>query len=187
MHNSQVPEKTLINCDQKTLNEATAQIQTFRADFGGTYGYEPIEASFKVLEKEASRTKNHIFLITDGQFWGSRISDLINLAEKKRKYAVVHVIGMGDSCSSHEQNLRDQFKKDLNFLNDLGGSVDFASKEQLTHEKFKELVVESMEVVEQARVHSFNPQYEENKVIYKSKTSNFDIDSKAKSCSIQEP
>lgn len=67
--------------DQRSVDEAVKLIGKFKADYGGTEMYEPIQATFK---KRHAGLDLEVFVLTDGGIWGQeRLFELINGESRK--------------------------------------------------------------------------------------------------------
>ncbi|OAR02448.1 hypothetical protein LLEC1_05952, partial [Akanthomyces lecanii] len=84
--------------NQATLDEATAHVQSFSADYGGTRIREPIEATFS--NRERSRNLE-VFLMTDGETWDeSGTFEAINRAVNESHGAIrLFALGVGADAS----------------------------------------------------------------------------------------
>ncbi|KAK4140055.1 von Willebrand factor type A domain-containing protein [Dichotomopilus funicola] len=84
--------------DQSSLKKATAYVDTFEADFGGTDIYDPMEDAFK---KRYTDMDLEVFLLTDGEIWNqAALFKLLNekIAESKGR-ARVFSLGIGSDVS----------------------------------------------------------------------------------------
>ncbi|OAA66382.1 von Willebrand domain containing protein [Akanthomyces lecanii RCEF 1005] len=84
--------------NQATLDEATAHVKSFSANYGGTRIREPIEATFN--NRERSRNLE-VFLMTDGETWDENGTfEAINRAVKEAQGAIrLFALGVGADAS----------------------------------------------------------------------------------------
>ena len=83
--------------DEKNVNNAIQQVQSFDADMGGTEIYSAIQNIFS-----QARKKNHprtLFLLTDGEV--DDPEKVISLIESNNHRARVFSLGIGDGCSTY--------------------------------------------------------------------------------------
>lgn len=86
--------------DQKTLDEATRHVATFRADYGGTEMYRPLEATFKQRLHHGYNLE--VFLLTDGEIWDEEnVFRLVNeQTEKGNGDMRLFSLGIGSGAST---------------------------------------------------------------------------------------
>ncbi|KAM7195903.1 von Willebrand factor type A domain containing protein [Naviculisporaceae sp. PSN 640] len=84
--------------DASSLQEATRYVDTFRADFGGTEIFNPIQATF---EKRYKDMELEVFLLTDGEIWDQdRLFRMVSDNVSKSKGSIrLFTLGIGNSVS----------------------------------------------------------------------------------------
>ena len=87
------------NYDQASLDKATAYVDTFSANFGGTHIYEPLEKAFEQRYKDMNL---EVFLLTDGQIWDQdKLFKAINDHVAQTQGAIrLFTLGIGSDYSS---------------------------------------------------------------------------------------
>ncbi|KAK5651239.1 hypothetical protein OQA88_12703 [Cercophora sp. LCS_1] len=84
--------------DESTLKQASAYVDTFSSDFGGTEMYQPLEDIFK---RRFTDMNLEVFLLTDGEIWDQgSLFTMINKYVAESKGAIrVFTLGIGSDVS----------------------------------------------------------------------------------------
>ena len=86
-----------IKYDDESMEEAISKIRIFKANYGGTDIYKPLNSIFK--DEYDSKFSRNIFLLTDGTV--SSPQAVVNLIFKNRESARVHSFGIGSEASKY--------------------------------------------------------------------------------------